>query len=549
MTGSVTGVGFDPGSGADPAHDAPPALRRGTIEHRERMGTPMDAVLQGINKRYGSLQALRDVSVDIRSGTVHALVGENGAGKSTLMKILAGVEHADSGQVVVDGREVHYRTPHAALADGVTIIAQELSLEPGRTVLENVFLGVESTRHGMLDRRAMRARFEELAGRVDLRVSPDARVGRLRTAEQQKVEILRALARQARLVIMDEPTAALTTHEADRLLEIVRDLRASGTTVVYVSHFLAEVLAVADDVTVLRDGRHVRTARAAEETPTSLVTSMLGRASDLSFPDPASRPAPGEIVVSVRGLSRPPDFSDISFDLRAGEIVGLAGLIGSGRSEVARAIFGADPVASGTIEVDGRPLRKHGPRDAIRAGLAMLPESRKEQGLLMARPIAENVTLPHLRSLSTLGVVNSSSAKRETQRIVKALDVRGGDPRAQVNKLSGGNQQKAMFAKWLLRPPRVLVIDEPTRGVDVGAKHAIYELIDSLAREGMAVLVISSEIEEVLGLSDRILVMRTGRLTAEFKQGEASDDLILRAAFGAHADGENEWTSSNRVQR
>jgi ABC-type sugar transport system ATPase subunit len=509
----------------------------------------MNAVLQEISKRYGSLQALSDVSVDIRGGTVHALVGENGAGKSTLMKILAGVEHADSGQVMVDGREVHYRTPHAALADGVTIIAQELSLEPKRTVLENVFLGVESTRRGILDRRAMRRRFEELASRVDLRVSPDAQVGRLRTAEQQKVEILRALARQARLVIMDEPTAALTTHEADRLLEIVRDLRASGTTVVYVSHFLAEVLAVADDVTVLRDGRHVRTARAAEETPTSLVTSMLGRASDLSFPDPASRPAPGEIVVSVRELSRPPDFSDISFDLRAGEIVGLAGLIGSGRSEVARAIFGADPVAGGSIEVEGRPLRKHGPRDAIRAGLAMLPESRKEQGLLMTRPIAENVTLPHLRSLSTLGVVNSRSAKRETQRIVKALDVRGGDPRAQVNKLSGGNQQKAMFAKWLLRPPRVLVIDEPTRGVDVGAKHAIYELIDSLARQGMAVLVISSEIEEVLGLSDRILVMRNGRLTAEFKQGEASDDLILRAAFGAHGAEEGAWTSSNRVQR
>jgi ABC-type sugar transport system ATPase subunit len=509
------------------------------------MGTSMNVVLQGINKRYGSLQALRDVTVDIRSGTVHALVGENGAGKSTLMKILAGVEYADSGAVVVDGREVHYRTPHAALADGITIIAQELSLEPQRTVLENVFLGVESKRRGMLDRRAMRRRYEELAGRVDLRVSPDAKVGRLRTAEQQKVEILRALARQARLVIMDEPTAALTTHEADKLLEIVRELRASGTTVVYVSHFLAEVLAVADDVTVLRDGQHVRTARAAEETPESLVTSMLGRPSDLSFPAPADRPAPGEVVLSVRGLTREPDFTDISFDLRAGEIVGLAGLIGSGRSEVARAIFGADPVTAGTVELDGRLLRKHHPRDAIRAGLVMLPESRKDQGLLMARPIGENVTLPHLKSLSNGGVVNARNAKRETQRIVKTLDVRGGDARTSVNRLSGGNQQKAMFAKWLLRPPRVFVIDEPTRGVDVGAKHAIYQLIDSLAREGMAVLVISSEIEEVLGLADRILVMRNGQLTAEFNQGEASDDLILRAAFGAHASGESAWTSSS----
>jgi ABC-type sugar transport system ATPase subunit len=490
--------------------------------------------LQGISKRFGSLQALRDVHVSIRSGTVHALVGENGAGKSTLMKILAGVEHADAGVIAVDGREVSYRSPHAALADGVTIIAQELSLEPKRTVLENVFLGVESTRHGVLDRRAMRARFDELASRVQLSVSRDAQVGRLRTADQQKVEILRALARKARLVIMDEPTAALTTHEADKLLDIVRDLRASGTTVVYVSHFLAEVLAVADDVTVLRDGQHVRTSLAAEETPRSLVTSMLGRPSDLSFPDPAARPKPGEVVLSVRGMSRPPDFQDIDLDLRAGEIVGLAGLIGSGRSEVARAVFGADAFKEGSVELDGRRFRQHTPRDAIRAGMAMLPESRKDQGLLMRRPIGENVTLPHLHALSRGGVVSTRKANRETRRVVTELDVRGVGAKTQINRLSGGNQQKTMFAKWLLRPPRVLVIDEPTRGVDVGAKHAIYELIDSLARKGMAVLVISSEIEEVLGLSDRILVMRNGRLTAEFTHGEANDDVVLRAAFGAH---------------
>lgn len=499
----------------------------------------MNVDLQGINKRFGNLQALHDVHVHIRSGTVHALVGENGAGKSTLMKILAGVEHADAGVVAVDGREVNYRSPHAALADGVTIIAQELSLEPKRTVLENVFLGVESTRHGVLDRRAMRARFDEMASRVQLSVSRDAQVGRLRTADQQKVEILRALARNARLVIMDEPTAALTTHEADKLLDIVRDLRASGTTVVYVSHFLAEVLAIADDVTVLRDGQHVRTAPAAEETPRSLVTSMLGRPSDLSFPDPASRPEPGEVVLSVRGMSRPPDFQDISLELRAGEIVGLAGLIGSGRSEVARAIFGADPFKDGSVQLGTRRFRKHTPRDAIRAGMAMLPESRKDQGLLMSRPIGENVTLPHLHALSRGGVVSTRKANRETRRVVTELDVRGVGAKTQINRLSGGNQQKTMFAKWLLRPPRVLVIDEPTRGVDVGAKHAIYELIDSLARQGMAVLVISSEIEEVLGLSDRILVMRNGRLTAEFTHGEANDDVVLRAAFGAHEGEEN----------
>lgn len=495
----------------------------------------MNVELRNISKRFGSLQALADVSVSIGSGTVHALVGENGAGKSTLVKILAGAEHADSGEIIADGQRVHYRTPHHALDDGVTIIAQELSLEPGRTVLENVFLGVESKRFGMLDHRAMRRRYEELAGRVGLAVPRDAVVGRLRTADQQKVEILRALAREARLVIMDEPTAALTTNEADKLLEIIRHLRQSGTTVVYVSHFLKEVLAVADEVTVLRDGRHVRNANAADETPRSLVTSMLGRASDLSFPDKAARPPAGENLLSVRGLSRPPEFEDISFDLAAGEIVGLAGLIGSGRSEIARAVFGADPFRQGVVELCGQSLRGHTPRDSIRSGLAMLPESRKDQGLLMRRPIAENVTLPHLQALSHWGVVRGRKVVRETRNIVESLDVRGVDSRSEITKLSGGNQQKTMFAKWLLRPPKVLIVDEPTRGVDVGAKHAIYRLIDSLARDGMAVLVISSEIEEVLGLSDRVLVMRNGRLSAEFTHAEANEDVILRAAFGTQA--------------
>jgi ABC-type sugar transport system ATPase subunit len=261
---------------------------------------------------------------------------------------------------------------------------------------------------------------------------------------------------------------------------------------------------------------------------------MLGGPSDLEFPDKSARPAPGQVALSVRGLSRPPDFADISFDVRAGEIVGLAGLIGSGRSEVARAIFGADRFREGTVQLDGRPLRGHSPRDAIRAGLAMLPESRKDQGLLMRRPIVENVTLPHLEALSHLGVVNSRKELRETREVVQRLDVRAADTRTQMTKLSGGNQQKTMFAKWLVRPPKVLVIDEPTRGVDVGAKHAIYRIIDSLAANGMAVLVNSSEIEEVLGLSDRVLVMRNGRLAAEFTHAEANEDAVLRAAFGAH---------------
>ena len=497
----------------------------------------MEVELRNISKRFDSLRALSEVSFAIRSGTVHALVGENGAGKSTLVKILAGAERADAGEVWIGGRRVNHRSPHDALADGITIIAQELALEPGRKVIENVFLGIESSRGGLLDRRAMRARYEQLVVRVGFNVPPDAVVGRLRSADQQRVEILRALARDARLIIMDEPTAALTTEEAVRLLNVVRALRASGTTIVFVSHFLNEVLSVADAVTVLRDGRHVQTGPAAEESPQRLVSAMLGGPSDLSFPDKSARPGGGAAVLSVHGLGRPPDFEDISFDVRAGEIVGLAGLVGSGRSEVARAIFSADRHRLGTVEVSGRPFRGHSPRDAIRAGIGMLPESRK-QGLLMRRSIVENVTLPHLNTLSYWGLIGGRKELQQTLDIVRRLDVRAANVRILITRLSGGNQQKTMFAKWLFRTPQVLIIDEPTRGVDVGAKHAIYRIIDSLARTGIGVLLISSEIEEVLGLCDRVLVMRNGRLVDEFDGAKANKDVVLRAAFGAHASEE-----------
>ncbi len=494
----------------------------------------MDVEFRNIGKRFDSLQALSGVSFGIRSGTVHALVGENGAGKSTLAKILAGAERPDEGEVWISGRRVNHRSPHDALADGITIIAQELALEPDQKVIDNVFLGIESNRLGLLNRRAMRARYAQLVARVGLSVPPDAIVGRLRNADQQRVEILRALARDARLIIMDEPTAALTTEEAVHLLNVVRALRASGTTIVYVSHFLGEVLSVADDVTVLRDGRHVQTGPAAEESPQRLVSAMLGGPSDLGFPDKSARPARGDAVLSVHGLSRPPDFYDVTFDVHAGEIVGLAGLVGSGRSEVARAIFSADPHRQGTVEVSGRPFRGRSPRDAIRVGIGMLPESRK-QGLLMRRSIVENVTLPHLSSLSQVGMINGRKELQQTVEIVRRLDVRAADVRTLITRLSGGNQQKTMFAKWLFQTPRVLIIDEPTRGVDVGAKNAIYRIIDSLARTGIAVLLISSEIEEVLGLSDRVLVMRSGRLADEFDGVRANKDVVLRAAFGAHA--------------
>jgi simple sugar transport system ATP-binding protein/ribose transport system ATP-binding protein len=481
------------------------------------------------------VQALYDIDLAIERGSIHGLVGENGAGKSTLGRIIAGVHRPDTGELWVNERRVDYRSPRDALADGVTMIAQEPTLVPHRSVEENVFLGIEDATVGVVERRAMRRHFSRLVQDAQLTLQPNRLARSLRVADQQKVEILRALARNARLVVMDEPTSALTADESSRLFELVRRLRERGTTIIYVSHRLDEVLALVDTVTVLRDGRIVRTAPSSEETQDRLVTGMLGRSIDLAFPDKSATPIDAPVVFSVRNLSRPPAVQDVSFEIRAGEILGLAGLIGSGRSEVARAIFGADRRDTGTIEVDGRRRRNRTPRDAVRAGVVMLPEDRKSQGLLMLRSIADNMTLPHLRSISVGGVVNASRERRAASELMERVDVRARGTGAKVITLSGGNQQKVLFAKWLFRPPRVFIADEPTRGVDVGAKRAIYELICSLSDEGMAVLLISSEHEEILGLAHRVLVMRAGRVVAEFDQDTMNEDAILRAAFAVES--------------
>jgi simple sugar transport system ATP-binding protein/ribose transport system ATP-binding protein len=486
---------------------------------------------RGISKRFGGVQALRDVDLEIERGSIHALVGENGAGKSTLGRILAGAHRPDDGELWVDGRRVDYRAPRDALRDGITIITQEPTLVPDRSVQENVFLGVERGTAGVLNDRRTSRRFAALVAQTGIEL-PGRRLARtLRVADQQKVEILRAIARDARLFVMDEPTSALTTDEAERLFELIRRVRERGATVVYVSHFLPEVLGLADAVTVLRDGKVVRTSATSEETPERLVTAMLGRSLDLTFPEKTAVPADAPVVLSVRGLSKPPSVQDVSFEVRAGEIVGLAGLIGSGRSGVARAIFGADRAAAGEIEVDGRRLAARSPRGAIHGGVAMLPEDRKRQGLLMLRSITDNVTLPHLDDVSSAGVVSTRRERKRTSQLIARLDVRTRSNTALVNTLSGGNQQKVLFAKWLFRRPRVFIADEPTRGVDVGAKRAIYELIESLAAEGIAVLLISSEHEEVLGLAHRVLVMRGGRIVAEFDEQTMSEDAVLHAAF------------------
>jgi ribose transport system ATP-binding protein len=501
------------------------------------------AELRVVSKRFGGVQALRDVDLAIARGTIHGLVGENGAGKSTLGKIVAGVHRPDGGELWIDGRRVDYGSPRNALGDGVTMIAQEPTLVPHRSVLENVFLGVERGRLGLVRRRALRRRYAQLVDDVELELPPNALTRNLRIADRQKAEILRAVARRARLIVMDEPTSALTADEAERLFEVVRRLRDRGTTIVYVSHFLDEVLALVEAVTVLRDGRLVRTAPAAAVTADGLVSTMLGRSLEVAFPDKTYPPPDAPVVFRVRDLRRSGVIENVSFEIRAGEIVGLAGLIGSGRSEVARGIVGADRRDAGELEVNGTPVKIRTPREGVRAGVVMLPEDRKTQGLLMLRSIGDNITLPHLPALSRAGVITPRRERRGALELMRRVDVRAKGLGAKVLTLSGGNQQKVLFARWLFRPSRLFIADEPTRGVDVGAKRAIWELIHDLAADGTAILLISSEHEEVLGLAHRVLVMRGGTIVAELGPETMSEEAVLAAAFATQTT-EDEGTQA-----
>lgn len=492
--------------------------------------------LEGVTKRFGGVQAVKGIDLAIPPGKVVALVGENGAGKSTLGKMIAGVHRPDMGRIVVDDEEVHFRSPRDALNRGIALVAQELALVPGMSVVDNVFLGFESAAKGMVNDRVNRRRLDELQQGAGFTLDPDASVGSLRVADQQKVEILRALARNARIIVMDEPTAALTREESLRLFGIVRRLTSQGTSVVFVSHFLADVLNLADTVVVLKDGEHVRTGLASGETVQSLVASMIGRNVDLSMPVKSELPSSAPRVLSVRRLTRPGAFTDVSFDARAGEIVGLAGLVGSGRTEVLRAIFGADR-AQGEVAVDGVPVRLTHPRHAMDRGIGLVPEDRKNQGLIMERSIRGNVTLASLRRHSTFGFISKQKEVTTTDQLSEQLDVRTLNREAPVVALSGGNQQKVLFAKWLAFGARVLLIDEPTRGVDVGAKAAIHQLIADVAARGVAVVLVSSEHEEVIGLAHRVLVLRRGSIIEELAGEALTEDRVVHAALGSAVDG------------
>ena len=486
--------------------------------------------LLDVAKRFGGVQALEGVSLTVARGTVHALVGENGAGKSTLGRIIAGALAPDRGRVVLDGQPVEFRSPRDALEHGVAAIAQEPSIVPKLTVAENVFLGVEPRTAGTVRNRRLSERYAELASAAGFDLPGGMSAGRLRTAEQQKVEILRALGRDAQLIVMDEPSAALSATEVEALHTIVRSLVESGKTIVLVSHFLREVLSLADTVTVLRDGKVVRTSPAAKETEATLVEAMLGRPLTSTFPAKTLPSADAPALLTVRGL-RAPGVEDASLTLRAGEILGIAGLVGSGRTELARALFGAARIEGGSVALTGGGALGRSPRRSLDAGLALIPESRKDDGLIFGRSSVENVTLSRLGSLSALGVIRRALARRTAREMLERCDVRGARYSAPVRTLSGGNQQKVLFARTMLCGPRVLVADEPTRGVDVGAKRAIYELLTELAGQGLGVLLISSELEEVLGLSHRVLVMRRGRVVAQLEGEAMTEHAILAAAF------------------
>jgi len=486
---------------------------------------------RGVTKRFGGQVAVDDIDFDLRASEVHALVGENGAGKSTLVKMLDGYHRPDEGALLVGDEEVHFASVRDAERAGVAMIPQELDLFGELTVAENLVVGRDRPRRpwGGIDWNAIRAaareRFEALGVDVDV----DAPVKQLSAANQQLVAIARALAGDARAVIMDEPTSSLSGDEVERLFGIIRELTEGGVGVVYISHRLEEVFEIADRITVMRDGAHIETKPASELDAKELVRLMVGRSLEEGIDRDAAEA--GEVVLDVRGLGRDGEFSDIDLTLRAGEIVGLGGLIGAGRTEVAETIFGARHADHGELHMNGDPMTARSPEAAMREGIFYVPEDRQAEGLILELEVEDNVTLSILERLSGRGLVNREKSRSLVRDLRERLSIKGAED-GPVSRLSGGNQQKVVLAKALAREPAVLLLDEPTRGVDVGAKAEIYGLIDELARQGKAILVISSELEELLSLSDRVVVMREGRLTGEYSRAEATQENIMQAATG-----------------
>ncbi|WP_439380170.1 sugar ABC transporter ATP-binding protein [Amycolatopsis lexingtonensis] len=490
--------------------------------------------VRGVTKSFGAVAAVAGVSFGLHAGEAHALVGENGAGKSTIVKMLAGVHKPDDGTLLLDGNPVEFGSPADAKAAGIAVIYQEPTLFPDLSVAENIVMGRHPrTSLGRIDRAAIRAEAERLFARLGVRIDPARPARGLSIADQQIVEIAKALSADARVLVMDEPTAALSRVEVDRLFTVARTLRQEGAAIMFISHRFEEITELCQRVTIMRDGRHVSTDLLEDVTVDEMVKRMVGRDLDALFPKQDVEP--GAVVLEVEGLAREGVFRDISFSVRAGEIVAFAGLVGSGRSEVVQAVFGVDERDAGVVKVSGKKLKPHSSRAAMGAGMALVPEDRRQQGLIMDLSIERNVTLPRSRALSKLGFLTGASERQEARRWTERLRTkyrRLGDP---VGTLSGGNQQKVVLAKWLAMAPKVLIVDEPTRGIDVGTKAEVHRLMSALAAEGVAIVMVSSELPEVLGMADRVLVMREGRIVAELPRADATEDAVMFAAMGQGA--------------
>jgi ribose transport system ATP-binding protein len=498
-----------------------------------------------VNKHFPGVQALRQVSLSIETGACHALCGENGAGKSTLGKILAGIYAPDDGRVFVHGREARFGSPRDALAAGVGMVHQELAFCENLSVAENLCLGAIPARRGFVVREEMQARATAMLAEIGTTLDVARPVRELSIGQQQMVQIAAAVGGGARIIVFDEPTSSLSQGEADRLYALVERLKARGVTCIYVSHRMSEIFKLCDSVSVLRDGRHVATRPIEGLTEGELVQLMIGRSLAEYFP-PHLNAAPGAELLRVEGLTSPGKFSDISFSLRAGEVLGLAGLVGAGRSEVAAALFGLDPAARGTVTVEGQTVEIHDPEAAIRLGIGLVPEDRKRQGLVLSESGLHNTSLPILPQLSRLRWIRSAIERSLVGEYFAKLRVRAPGVDTVVAGLSGGNQQKIVLARWLAARSRVLILDEPTRGVDVGAKAEIHALVSDLASRGSAILLISSELPEILSLSSRILVLRAGRLAGEVSRGSATQDGLLRlmAGLGDAAPAESSVSAS-----
>jgi ribose transport system ATP-binding protein len=492
--------------------------------------------MHGIHKSFDGVRVLTDVDFEVRRGEIHALAGGNGAGKSTLMKILQGVYSKDSGQIEVDGRPVELSSTHDARAVGIGMVFQEFSLVPTLTVAQNIFLGVEPLASGLIRDKEIVGRARDVFAQMEVDVDPTATVGRLGTAYWQLTEIAKALAQDARVLIMDEPSASLAKHEADNLFELVGRLKARGISVIYISHRMDEVFRIADRITILRDGRRLLTERLSDLTPAQVVEGIVGQEMEgemeykqrAAHAAAASHGVEGTPVLELRGVCAGPRVQDVSFSIAPGEIVGLAGLMGSGRTELARALFGIDPITAGEVLVRGRRVRLANPRQAIAAGIAMIPEDRRAQGLVLDHSVRDNLLLPLLGRFRRGPFVDDRAARGAARDLIERFRVKVADDAKAVRRLSGGNQQKVVIAKWLGTDPAVLIMDEPTAGVDIGTKTEILDTIRDLADEGMGVLVISSEYPELLAVSDRVVVLRGGSVHGVLDRADIPDEHFLQ---------------------